>query len=237
VTTNDRIYMLSHKEVFIDHQHVFGDTVAGDNDQRHVLKPTDYGLANNARISDEIGQGAFEDYLGNVWWWLRTNTGDGGTGAFVSFRGHENGQRADNINNALRPALEIELHDLMRNVPTVSTVTASCIGNGEADTGGLSLFVNGSNVRIYFTADDGWHVSSITINGIALTGTAFTTAVENGYHIIVNIEENTEFVIVFSDEIPLPEGDEKVSNIPIIFAAVIVFVILGAALIAPVRPE
>ena len=72
------------------------------SDSARQCKPTDYAVAN----------GAWESDSGNCWWWLRSPGYDQNNAASVDYDGDvlEHGYIVDNDDNAVRPALWIDLN-------------------------------------------------------------------------------------------------------------------------------
>ena len=72
------------------------------SDSARQCKPTDYAVAN----------GAWESDSGNCWWWLRSPGNNQGIAANVDDDGgvSEIGNYVSNVNNAVRPALWIDLN-------------------------------------------------------------------------------------------------------------------------------
>ncbi|MCL2570384.1 MAG: DUF6273 domain-containing protein [Firmicutes bacterium] len=186
--TTDRIFILSFSEV-VEHSHVFSNMPMDENSGERLLRATDYALANNARVSYQIA--GWEEFDGNVWWWLRTAQGAGGASSFISFRGHQNGQQASNINNALRPAMRLSL-DLFDEIVNV-TINLD-IDSGIKTESGLVLRGNGVTVQFPPTIDE---IERITINGIAIDTQTLNNANTNGYFIIPGITGDTIINVTF----------------------------------------
>ena len=89
--TQDKVFLLSINQA--------NKYFEADNER--ICKPTDYAVA----------RGAWENPDGNCWWWLRSpgKTQDVNTAVFGDGDIYERGDDVSNDNNAVRPALWIEL--------------------------------------------------------------------------------------------------------------------------------
>ncbi|MBO5021931.1 MAG: InlB B-repeat-containing protein [Clostridia bacterium] len=77
------------------------------------------------------------------------------------------------------------------------TITASKTGNGYISPAGTTTRDYGGKVKYTFTAEEGYQISQILIDGTALTGTALTNAIANGYT-FENVTENHTISVVFT---------------------------------------
>ncbi len=79
----------------------------------------------------------------------------------------------------------------------VYTITASSKGGGQITPSGETSVNAGGEVYYYFTPNEGYFVSEIKINNIALSGTSLTNAISNGYT-FTDIAQNYTIVVTFS---------------------------------------
>ena len=77
------------------------------------------------------------------------------------------------------------------------TITASKTGNGYISPAGTTTRDYGGKVKYTFTAEEGYQISQILIDGIALTGTDLENAIANGYT-FENITQNHTISVEFT---------------------------------------
>ena len=107
------------------------------------------------------------------------------------------------------PAYDVTIiGTFIMNKPEVKTYTLSIntVGNGTASYNGMKIvnntqtftFDEGSNATIMFSADDGYQIKSVTVNGIDVT-----TSISNNQYTFSNISSNNTIEVEF-EAVPSP---------------------------------
>ncbi len=80
------------------------------------------------------------------------------------------------------------------------TITASATGNGSVTPNGESQVTYLEDLLITFTANTGYHVESILVDGVALTGDDLTNAISSGYT-FTSIKANHKVEVEFAPNV------------------------------------
>jgi hypothetical protein len=83
-------------------------------------------------------------------------------------------------------------------------VTVTAGGNGSISPSGTVVVASGASQVFTLTPNAGYAVQSVTVAGVALTGAALVSAIENKSHTITNVTANQTFAATFATVDPAP---------------------------------
>ena len=78
------------------------------------------------------------------------------------------------------------------------TINASSSQNGTISNDGEKIVQRGDNITYYITANEGYTVTQILIDGKLITGSEFEEILENGYYTFENITEDHDIQVLFA---------------------------------------